>query len=248
MTTPGYSMSATLGKATAGDKDAIFTPRVPRIGARGILLCHGAGFGVDEWYDTTVNPHSVMIAAALASAGFTCFASDFGMGTWGNATGVARLDAGATFLKSLPNVAQDKVMLLGVSMGNQNAVQYAINHPNNVAAIAAIEGVSSITDIYNNDRGGNRNGIQNAWQVAFPAALPAQADTSLNNNWVPAQGIPYKVYYSTADTVVLPNTVTDLAAKLGGTAEIISTTLDHSDANVGQVPIDDLIAFLTAHA
>lgn len=248
MTTPGYSLSATLGKATAGDKDALYTPRVPLKGARGVLLCHGAGVGVDEWYDTAVNPSSVKIAAALAAAGFTCFASDFGMGTWGNATGVARLDAGATFLKSLPNVAQDKVLLVGVSMGNQNAVQYAIAHPANVAAIAGIEPVSSITDIYANDRGSNRNGIQNAWGVAYPTALPATADTSLNNNWLPARDIPYKAYYSTADTVVLPATVTDLATKLNGVASIISTTLNHSDANVGQVPIDDLIAFLKAHA
>jgi pimeloyl-ACP methyl ester carboxylesterase len=248
MTTPGYSVSCTLGKATAGEKDAIFTPRVPRRGSRGVLLCHGAGYGVDEWYDLATNPASVAIAAALASAGLTCLASDFGQGTWGNATGVARLDAGATYLKTLPNVAQDKVLILGVSMGNQNAVQYAINHPTNVAAVVGIMGVSSVNDFYVNNRGTGRTGIENAWGVTYPTPLPAQADTSLNNNWLPAVGIPYRNYHSTADTTVPAVTVDDLAAKLGGESVVVSTTLDHSDALVASVPIPDLIAFLTSHA
>lgn len=225
---------------TRGATYTTFVPRTPRAGKRGVILCHGAGAG-NEYLDATGQVSSVRLAAAIAAAGIACIAGLMDGDTWANDTAMTDVDNAWTSLQSTAGVASDKVCVIGVSMGGAVALRWAMTRAGKAACVVGIIPASDISDIYTNNRGTYQASIATAWGVTAPAALPAGAN-------LPAQAVagafPYQAYYSSADMIVIPSTVTTLATALGGTATIVDTTAGHSDATVGKVDIPTVVQYL----
>jgi pimeloyl-ACP methyl ester carboxylesterase len=228
-----------------------FKPRNPRTGRRAVILAHAddasyESSGSAQWIDPVNYPCSSAIAAQLASTGFICSAADFG-GTQNFGADPCALDVYTTWQTLVANygAASDKVVIIATSMGFCTAFQFARKYPGKVAAIAGVVPAVSLTDIYLNDRVGVRSAVAAAWNIAYPATLPTISDPTLNPGVY--SNIAVKLYYSTADTAVIPATVTTFAALTGATTEVISTTLPHGDSAIGATPFPDLAQFLVAN-
>lgn len=241
----GYSVSTASGRVAPGEWDEIFTPRTPRKGTCGVVMCHGSG-NPRAFIDPINQPSSVKLVAALAGAGIPCIGGDFGNQTWGNDTVVSRIDAAWSVLQSnFPDMRTDKICLIGGSMGGAAVAHYSQAYPNKVACVIGLIPLWDLTAFYTANTFGTQTEIATAWGVSPGAPLPARADIAANANL--AAGIPTLAGYSTVDTTVLPQWVTSYTAAVGGTAIVTDTTYGHSDAAVGGMPINTVGEFLVAN-
>jgi pimeloyl-ACP methyl ester carboxylesterase len=223
------ALSYGLSRVVNGETDLLVTQRDGARGRCGVVLCHGANGTAGDWINAA---GSAKAASTLAAAGFTMVAADLGgVQTYGNDTAVAAVEAARLLLVSLG--CGPKVALLGGSMGNLTSFAYARAYPTRVAGIIGVMPASDINDLRDNDRLGSRSLIDTAWGVTYPSALPTRAVPLDPANLALTAGIGYHAYYSTADTVVIPSTVTALAAATGGTAHVVSSSQDHSDTLMG---------------
>lgn len=243
--TLGYAVTTAVGRVAAGETDELFTPRAPRAGRCGVILCHGAG-QLSEFIDLATQKSSMKLAAALATAGIPCIAGDFGGNIWANDVLMSRIDSAWGVLKdAFPTMRTDKVCLLGVSMGGAAVARYSQLHPASVAAVVGFIPVWDLVGLYVANTGGYQAPIGASWGVTPPAPLPATADVATN---APnAAGIPTLAGYSTADQIVKPTWVTSYVAKVGGTAIVTDTVYGHSDQAIGGMPISTVGNFLAAH-
>lgn len=247
-------MRARVGGVQAGEKDFVWFPGSNKRGSSkyGVILCHGAT--ANEQYADTTRWASVVIPARIAQAGIPCIAGAFGGDTFANDTAIARVTAAKTYLIAQTGCASDKVLLVGASMGGGVAVRWAGQNPTQTAAYVGIMPMSDMSDIYVNNRLGLQATIGTAWGVTYPTALPAAADLSQYATTMKDNGIPAKIYYSSADTAVLPATVTTLATTMGATAiQHDPGALGHSEGGFQQMSTyssgdwSDLVSFLLAH-
>lgn len=226
-----------------GHAVSFWSPRTYR-GGYGVMLCHGAGAPF-EFMGLANQPASVKIAAAVASAGIPCMAGPFGNDAWGNDTAMGEMDeAVAEFPNHIPGLNTSRILVLGVSMGAGGAARYSILNPTIVAGVIGI--IPAFNFVYEWDNvPAVRASLGAAWGVTYPTPLPADADNLANA--AAAVDIPLLAAYSTADTTVPAAGVEAYADAVGGTKQIISTTLNHSDAAVAAMPINEIIQFLVAN-
>jgi len=244
----GYSVSCLTGRIAAGEPDMLWTPRTPRTGKRGVILCHAYTF-IYTFLDGTVSPHAVQIAAYLARHGIYCISGQMGNAdsagdNWGNDQAMARVTSAWSVLQSL-GCATDQVALVGISMGGATASRYAMLNPNSVSAVYGIMPVSDLNDTYNNNRVNNAQAsLSAAWGVVAPAALPAGAD--LIGQAPLAAQVPCRLDYGSADTTVIPSTVAALAAAWGKNcvATVTDTTNNHGDNLIASTSPKDILGFL----
>jgi pimeloyl-ACP methyl ester carboxylesterase len=250
-----FATSYANGRIVASQDDVIFMPRNGARGKRGVILLHGQDTSLLVWSNPSGTPGQASIGTALASVGFVCVSIfDEGNG-WGNDAAVADIDAARVYLGTL-GCATDKVLLVGASMGVVDALNYTRAHPDRVAAVIGMIPGSDVDDMRDNNRAGTTQAaINTAWGLAAGSTsatvpLPARANPTADANAaaIAGSGAIIKLYYSTVDTVVLPSTVTALAAKLGITATAIDSTTGHSDATVGKTPTDEVAQTLYALA
>ena len=243
---PGYAVTCAKGRVQSGETDQIFVPRAS-VNRRGVVLCHAYQSSL-EYVDPTVQFNSMILAAAIASAGFACIAGDFGGDTLCNDTVVSRISAAWTALQSaVQGVKSDKVLLVGVSMGGGSAIRWAQANPTLVAALVGIIPLVDPNDVYQNNRASLQAPIGTAWGITFPTPLPTRGQLSLPANEALFTG-PQQLWYSTADTTIIPSTVTAYAAATGATATVCDTTNGHGNASVGEVPTASVISFLETYA
>jgi hypothetical protein len=241
----GYSVSTQVGRVAPGEVDQVWAPRSPRSGTCGVILCHGAG-NPSEFIDLTTQPSSVILAAALASAGIPCISGEFGGNTWANNTALSRVDAAWTVLQGLyPTMRTDKLCLGGFSMGGATVARYSQTYPAKVAAVVGLIPLWDLVAFYTTNVGGFASEVAVAWGTTSPNPLPSAADVAGNAS--AAAGIPTLAGYSTADQFITPSWVTSYVAAVGGTAIVTDTTAGHADAAVGGMPIATVGAFLAAH-
>jgi predicted alpha/beta hydrolase family esterase len=235
-----------------GQMQVSFRPRTPRAGRRAVLLAHADDAasettgGCLQWNDPVNYPGSSALAAQLAGSGLTCVGGDCGgTETFGASPAAADSYASWQSMVSDEGAASDKVVIVATSMGFCTAYQVARAYPGKVAAIAGIVPAVNLTDIYRNNRAGVGRSIRDAWGVSVGKPLPTVADPSLNP--LVFAGVAVRLYYSTADKVIMPAMVTAFATLVGATTQVISTTLGHGDAAIGATPIPDLAQFLVAN-
>lgn len=256
--------SLAVGRAFAGEQDAILRPRLASQAAarRGVIICHPAGYGGSA----AVGSNAVVtgfpkIVAAIVNAGYAAVSTDLGgTFTWANDTVATRMGQARTLLNTL-GCKTDKVLILGMSMGNMSALRYAADNPGAVAAIASVVPACDIDDMRDNDRGGVRAGINTAWglsstDTSATVAIPTRGRALQRGADV--VGLPWRGYYSNADTVCPPSTVTAMVSAIGSSASKmqVSTTADHPGTgastndtdSVGVVDTADLLAFLATYA
>lgn len=239
----GYSVSVGANRIASGEYDEIFTPREPRHGC-GVILVHGSGNPMG-FTDTTAQPASTKLAAALTNHGIPCVAGDMGGQTWGNDTVISRITAAWGILKSQFPIRTDKMCLLGVSMGGAAVARYSQLNPSKVAAVVGLLPLWDLVAFYTANIGGTQAQVGTAWGVTAPAALPSGAAIAANAS--AAAGIPTLSGYSSVDTTVLPAWVTAYSTVVGGTTQIIDTVAGHSDAAIAGMPISTVLNFLLAH-
>lgn len=179
-----------------------------------VIFCPSAGGAASLFLngaDATYGPRSALVRR-VADMGHVCLAGDFGgANTFGNATVIARLLTAWTFLQTQPLAATGPVILFGASMGGVSALNFARTYGTaKVKGIVSAFGVTDLDDIYQNDRGGFRATIGTAHGVTYPAALPATANPATNTSELGS--IPWRGWYASDDTLVVPATQTAFAA------------------------------------
>ena len=245
-------MSTSLTVRAAEQEMLILPATGVRPGSLPIVMCHGAG-GAATSFNLTTLPWQFKFGQALEAAGLSIshanlggtVAPNLGTATWGNDTVVDRIESARLNLVAL-GCRSDKVGLVGTSMGGISCWSYARANPTKVAAIVAMIPVCDIEDM--RPIGGFGVQIEAAWGIAAGGVLPDRANpnTVANAALIASSGASISLYYSTADTTTRPGPVTQLAAKLGVTPTLFSTTLNHSDAQFEFIPVDTIIAQLKA--
>lgn len=240
-----YTVSTAVGRVFAGETDEIWDPRTPRTGGCIAVLCHGSG-NPKGFIDLVLQPSSVKLAAALASVGIPCIAGDFGNQAWGDDAVQSRIDASWALMKGrYPKSNQNKLALLGGSMGGAATARYAQEHPDRVACHVGLIPLWDLVAFYTLNTFGTQAEIAGAWGVSPGAALPAAANVAANAK--KQLGVPTLCGYSTVDTTVLPAWPVAYGANVGATMVITDTTQGHSDAAIGGMPIATVGNFLASH-
>jgi pimeloyl-ACP methyl ester carboxylesterase len=219
------------------------------------VFCHGfGGVPVSQYLDMIASaaPIQCQIIATLARYYPLVMADMGGNNTWGNATVQSRITSAITWLQSSSGggAKTGKAVLIGVSEGGVSAFNYAKNNAASVAGLAGLLSACDMDDIRNANRGGGllRASIETAygvgaWTSNNTPPLPAQANPAVY--FTGTGSVPIRYYYSTGDTIALPSTVTALATNVGSTMTLIqSGNLDHSDASLGNISMDDLLSWL----
>lgn len=231
----------------------------------GVVFCHGAGELAPTMWQGSL-PSKAAESALLAAIADVYPSISFDSGVWaagnttdsnhwGNAQSVTRLGQAITLLQSTAasggGAKAGKVILIGLSMGHAQAINYAAANPNNVAAIVGVLPVNDLNDIRDNDRGGYRASISSAfgtgaWTAPGTPALGAPGNPAANASSITA--IPHRLYYATGDAICTPATATALQATIG--AKCSSVTIGaggHSDASLALVDPGDLLSWLGAN-
>lgn len=250
-----FSTSYGNGRIVAGQDDVIFRPRNGPHGKRGVIFLHGQDTSLLVWGSPALAPGQASVGAVVASLGLAGVALYAEGNGWGNDATVADIETARTFLGTL-GCATDKVLLVGASMGCVDSFNYIRAHPDRVAGMVGLIPGSDVDDLRDNNRAGTcQANINTAWgltpgSTSATVPLPARANPTANVNAaaIAGSGAHIKLYYSSVDTVVLPATVTTLATKLGCTATVIDSTNGHSDATVGEAPMNEIAQTLYAVA
>lgn len=250
----GYSSSIATGRVTSGETDLLITPRDGAQGQRGVILHHGAAAspnGAGWWMDATNQPNALRLVTYLGRH-LVVVAGNFTGDQWGNATDVTDMDAAKALLVA-NGCASDKVMCVGLSAGFMSTMGYVRDKGSaGVACVAGLEPATNLNDIWTrNIFGVTQATISTAWATAFPGTLPINADPyAAGATAYRAQlaAVPGKLYYSSADTIVLPTYTETLAGLVGYQVSKVSTIHDHGDAQIGDIDVADLLHFLLAHA
>ena len=116
-------MRSSLGVGTAGERVGRYARVEPR-GAR-IIYCHGSGSSASA---VSVDPSELGFIREATELG-EVFAADLGGETWGNDLAVSRIDS---------YVGDGPAILVGISMGGCNALNYARAHPDKVVGVAGV--------------------------------------------------------------------------------------------------------------
>lgn len=247
------------GRIVAGQDDFVAIPKVGPRGRRPILLCHGQLQATLAWLTpSTLGQYGIL--QELLKAGFVVLGGYYEGPNWGNALAISDMEAFRTYAGTL-GCKNDRLLVLGASMGNYDALMYAVAHPDRVAAIASIIPAIDIDDMRDNNKANARDYINTAWgtpagSTSATNPLPSNAKVldAANVAAVASSGAPVKLYYSTADTVILPSSVPAYVNALNAvtpgraTATIVSTSLDHSDAAMGAMPMQEVSQFFDAYA
>lgn len=208
---------------------------------RAVVFCHGGGGLAYTW------SYYLPQLEALAVAGHPVISTDMGGDTWGNDTGQTRVGQSWTFAQTAFGAKTDKMILVGDSMGGAVALNYAMNNPSNVSAIALTRPVIGLDDIHDNNRGGFQSAINTAYTDSTTwESVKGTHDPSLNTSTHNTNAIPTRIWSGQADTKCLWSIAQTFDAAVGSCdlAELVGE-VDHG---VTKLSGTDLVAFLAPYA
>ncbi len=225
----GYSLTVRSGRIASAEVDFIVEPDEETTGKLPLVLLHGSGVSNYNNFFKGSTYASCMIGPMAALDGRRSIGGWMGSQHFGNDTFEDRCDA------ALAVLGVPKAHFLGISMGGGAGVRYASLNPTKVASLMTITPMADIDAIYQANRLGLRADIGTAWGVTYPTDLPSQADLiGVHAPALDANGTPFRVLYSTADTSTLPAEVEALAAAAGITPEVIDTVSGHTEVTVAK--------------
>lgn len=234
----GAGMTTVLPKSWRGDGTVT-----------GVVYCHGSGqdsravVGFDlAGNGPAVNQQHLVQQVALA--GFPVLSIDAAGNAWGNDNAIAAVAAARAHLQTTLGAKPGKVLLVGVSMGGLTCLNWARQHRDQCAGFAGIMPVSDLQNYYANS--GNAAGVDAAYGGRYDDNV---AGLTHNPTRYTADilALPYRAWYGSADTIVPPITVTNLARAIyGQTTELPGQV--HGETLIGAVDPTELIAFLRANA
>lgn len=195
-----------LGRVRAGEMDAHVIPwRYPRDGSRrAVIWLHGAGG------DYRVGPIEMGLMDKLYCP-WVC--ADLGGLTWMGSTLVTAVDQAHAWAVANLGAAADKVILWGGSMGGANALYYALEHPENVAAVAG--GIPALDPEY--VRANNVGGFQASIEAVHGAGtVPADQQVYQRGaEW--DSSVPGHLWYSENDGYTPLASTTEFLSESGVT-------------------------------
>jgi dienelactone hydrolase len=207
-----YEVRTGGSNISPGDADYLFLPRKIRGSSKyGVLLLHGAG--APDQFIHPARPGSAEIPMRLAAVGIPCLAGTMSGDGFANPETVGDVGTAITYLSSAAGVPSTKVHIVGISMGGALGMKYAQTNPSKVASFTGIIPLCDINDIYVNNKGGLQAAIGTAWGVTYPTALPAGAN--LYTNAASMASVPSRLYYSDADALITPSSVTTMGTAMG---------------------------------
>ena len=203
----------------------------------GIVFCHGAGdTALTVAADPVQHEHCTLLARRS-----TVIAADLGLQTWGNDTGITRIGQAVAHLRATYGVV-GPVGLVGGSMGNANAMAYALAHPDEVAFIAGIIPLIDIADVMgrgaaaevNAAYGGAYNDVTDGpthspihFATALPADLPIRLWSSPTDALTPyATAVAFQAARPQTVLSVLPDTGHSDASFAAATPEVVGWARD----------------------
>lgn len=212
----------------------------------GLVYCHGATRGPEQIIDGVTYGALKAILNAAVLAGYPILAVSTG-DTWGNDTGMARIDAAKTYLQGAMGAKAGAVGLIGASMGGCTALNWAKRNLAATACVVGIMPVSDVSDIHTNNRGTLAASINAAYGGAWveathgaarnPATFAAAGDLA---------GLKYQAWGGASDAICLPATVSAVVTSIGGTATYTEVAGDHNSA-VANITPATVVAFLDAN-
>lgn len=230
-----------FGLYRASDSHVLIAPRIQNPNARAVLFCPSHGNISTQaitpgWFEHVVS--------ALAEAGFPVFAGDMGGGTaWGNDTMQSALSSARTYAGSRYGLRNDKVILLGTSMGVLGALNWARANPTLTACVLGAVPVVDLADIHDNNRSSYAAEIETAYGGAGSYATAASAHNPAAHASDYAD-IPIGLWYSSSDPTAIPGTVTAFASGSGAQ----TTSLGAVGHNPLSTNAAEVVSFATAHA
>lgn len=229
----GYQVHQKTGTIQAGEAFYLFEPiQPPQADRYGVMLLHGAGS--NDQYAGHTRWGSAGIGPSITRAGFVCVAGAMANDGMGNNTVMSRVTAHGAWLEANKIVKPGKFHLFGTSMGGYTALRWACLNPTKVASLSLMMPLCDIVGAYTANLSGLQASIATAWGVVAPAALPTEADLLPLASIIKDTGIPTRFYYDDADTVTLPATIIDMAARTGGSLVEIEEDLGHTEAEIAK--------------
>lgn len=243
----GQCESISVGGYVAAEASSAFYGRLyKRDGTRRPVIYFTGGPGDARDY-LTASSSGKQIAPVLADAGIPVISAAFGgAALWGNDISQARIGQLWTYVKTQLGTKADKFVGIGVSKGATALLNYMRANPGNVAAFVGIVPAVNMTDIHDNNRGGNQASIDTAYGAAW-AANAATHDPSLNTATHASQAIPTKLINGDSDVVVIPSTVSAFASAVGATL-VTKAGTDHLATAPAIDPVEDVLRFVGPYA
>lgn len=234
--------SAGIGRVTAGEADVIMRPKCRQGIKPGVLYVHGAEADVGGGLTWMTIASRARLINAIADAGYTMLSCDLGgVATWGNDTAISRITTAKNYLLTLQDVAAGKIILVGQSMGGQNAMVWAAANPTLVDCIIAAIPVVNIQDV--------RNRVyQTSVDAAYSGGYSDATYGAAHNPYVIAgngglNGIPMQLWYGDSDTTCLPQ-YTQAMATRANTVELHQLSGGHAESTVGQIDPGTVLDFM----
>lgn len=238
-----------------GEYEALILPNDgSHAGKRGVIFCHGYNGNATSalnWPNGIGNP---TLVREIAKRGVAVVSADLGDQTFGNDLAMTRIGQARAYLEA-QGCTSDKVLFVADSMGNWLASRYAADNPGQVAAVLALEPGIDLNAVRDGNVLGARADINTAWgltagSTSATVPLPTRANLLARAAAGELNGLRYRGYYSTADTVVTPASLATLVAAIGSTAErrAVPGTPAHGAPLTSAVPHAEAADWLTSFA
>lgn len=235
--------SYAVGRAHAGEADLVLTANDYAGGGPLVIVAHGAGGSPDDY----LIPANRRDLDLLAEAGcVVVIAALGGLSTWATDTVVhpttGRITEVRTYAASTWDTDDDRVVLIGDSMGGQNVLIYPTLLPEgereSIRAVVARIPVVRADALHDRNAGlgfliDSAWGSGANWDAAVPtrdpiSPAPAAAIASMRDRVL--------IYYSDEDTTIIPADVDAYVAATGVEARLLEGNVPHAH---GYIPPHD---------
>lgn len=236
----GYTADTQVDRVVVSEVDTIWRPRTPRVGKCGVILLHGQGNPLG-WIDPGAPKPGMILAGALAGAGIPCISAEMHGNSW--ATDQSMTDMRNSWMAlqtAYPDLRDDKVIVLGASMGGAFAVRWSQLYPDETAAVVGLIPAYDPKAVYNYSNVGDF-AMEAAWGFSGIGNFPTGLD--LASHAGDAVGVPILTAYSSNDDAVPAQSIIDYHNAVGGDPiNLISMgAIGHS---FNTTPIPDIARFL----
>lgn len=187
------------------------------------------------------------VVDAIVGAGYPILSVHAGGTQWGNATSDGHITDAVAYLHNTVKTYPGIVGLFGASMGALACQNWARANLAATALLVGMTPVSDLSDIHTNNRGGLTTSINSAYGGAYSEGVYGATRNPATYAAADLAGLRYLGYYGTADTTVIPGTVTAVAAAIGPTATAIAVPGTHGGA-LSNVPPADVVGWVHRYA
>ena len=243
----GSWVSTGLSRAASASTDAFLIPSgwQPGEGKVGVIYLHGATNDAYQSIRSTYPTLRDMCRAIAANRPLVAITTG---DTWGNATAMTKITNACAYLWATLGAVDQKVILVGGSMGGGQALTWAGNNIAKTVGVVGVTPVSDLNDFVVNNRGGLAASVNAAYGGAYNNATDGPVRNPVLLAAAGAYGsTPVGLWYGDTDVIVVPSTVTTLAASIGASATLVPMVGGHN-TSLDVLPVTDIAAYVEACA